>query len=146
MVNSDSASRVALGALWSSYSTAEYRVAIDPNQLASAAWQVILSQSYGAPPQALDVLHDIAKAHNVVTPYSSMIILVNDRQKEQLEKSSQNEDSIERESRSGKERLSSPASPSAVPEPHEWLLIIVSCILLLGLWRRRETFGHAAFG
>ena len=117
-----------------------------PEEAALAARQVILAESFGkAPtPQALDSLHAIAKTYDVITPYSSMIVLVNDRQRQQLEAASQSQDRFDRESRSGKEFLTTPAAPSAVPEPHEWILIIISLLLLVWLWRRRDDFGGFA--
>ena len=100
--------------------------------------------SFGKPPSVatLDKLHMLAKDHDVVTPYSSMIVLVNDRQKEALKKASESEDRFDREGRSGEESLSSPANPlvSGVPEPHEWLLIILSILMLFVIWRKREEW------
>ena len=76
-----------------------------------------------------------------------MIVLVNDRQKEALKKESEAEDRFEREGRSGEEALSSPANPlvSGVPEPHEWLLIILSILMLYILWRKREEWDVGTF-
>lgn len=111
---------------------------------ALAARQIILMDSFGKPPSVttLDKLHMLAKDHDVVTPYSSMIVLVNDRQKEALKKASESEDRFDREGRSGEESLSSPANPlvSGVPEPHEWLLIILSILMLFVIWRKREEW------
>ena len=111
---------------------------------ALAARQLILMDSFGQPPtvETLDKLHALAKSHDVVTPYSSMIVLVNERQKEALRKESEAEDRFDREGRSGEESLSSPANPlvSGVPEPHEWVLIILSILMLLLLWRKRDQW------
>ena len=115
-----------------------------PDAQALAARQLILMDSFGKPPniETLDQLHKIAKTHDVVTPYSSMIVLVNERQKEALKKESEADDRFEREGRSGEETLSSPANPlvSGVPEPHEWVLIILSILMLVMLWRKREEW------
>ena len=113
----------------------------DPNLAALAARQFILASSYGAKPdlETLDRLHELATTYDVVTPYSSMIVLVNDAQKEALKAANERDDRFEREGRSGEENLTSPSSPlvSAVPEPHEWLLIILSLCLLLYVWQNR---------
>lgn len=88
----------------------------------------------------LDILHDIAKTNSVVTPYSSAIVLVNDRQKEQLKQAEAKSDRFEREVESGKEQLTSPFNPfevSAVPEPELWMLLGIGAIgLILIIWRR----------
>lgn len=109
-----------------------------------AARQFILMNSFGKAPnvKTLDELHTLAKEHDIVTPYSSMIVLVNERQKEALKAASESEDRFDREGRSGQESLSSPANPlvSGVPEPHEWLLIILSIVMLFVIWRRQEEW------
>ncbi|MBP0019793.1 MAG: TIGR02921 family PEP-CTERM protein [Cyanobacteria bacterium SBLK] len=88
----------------------------------------------------LDILHDIAKTNSVVTPYSSAIVLVNDRQKEQLKQAEAKSDRFEREVESGKEQLTSPMNPfavSAVPEPELWMLLGIGAIgLILFVWQR----------
>jgi len=121
-------------------------MARSPEARALAARQLILMASFGEAPSVtdLDDLHEVAKTHEVISPYSSMIVLVNERQKEALKKASEADDRFEREGRSGEEILNSPNSPlvSGVPEPHEWLLIFVSVILLLWLWRRRDDWDN----
>jgi len=128
----------------------DVEISTTPEAQALAARQLILMESFGKPPsvETLDELHGLAITHDVVTPYSSMIVLVNDRQKEALKKESEAEDRFEREGRSGEEALSSPANPlvSGVPEPHEWLLIILSILMLYILWRKREEWDVATFG
>lgn len=138
--------RIINGDIWSVEPGEATEIIKDKSLSALAARQLILARSYGiAPtPESLDQLHTIAKKYEVVTPYSSMIVLVNESQKQQLEKASQSEDRFDRESRSGKEFLTTPSPPSAVPEPHEWVLIFISLILLVWLWRRRDDFGGFA--
>jgi len=141
LLYTDERQRVVSGSLWSVSDTdSSYR--ISPEKSALAARQVILAQSYGTPPTPteLDKLHEIAKAHGVVTPYSSMIVLVNDRQKKQLEEATKGDNRFNRDSRSGKERLS---SPSRVSEPSSLLLIILTC-LIFWLFRKRKHRGFTS--
>ncbi|KOR31844.1 hypothetical protein TI05_11020, partial [Achromatium sp. WMS3] len=93
----------------------------------------------------LDQLHTIAKSSQIVSPYSSMIVLVNERQKAQLKQAEQESDRFERPVDSGVETLSRPTLSSSrrsnlfasgVPEPEEWLLIILSLALLFYLTKQ----------
>ena len=90
----------------------------------------------------LDEIHNIAKRYNIVTHYSSMLVLVNNRQKEALKKAEEADDRFDREVETGKQQASSPSDPfavPAVPEPEEWALIIIVMMLLsYTLWRRRQ--------
>lgn len=89
----------------------------------------------------LDAMHSVAKTFNVVTPYSSMIVLVNDAQREQLKQAEAKKDRFERKVESGKEELSKPGNPlnvSGVPEPEEWLLLGVGAIGLLVIFFRQR--------
>ncbi|MEG4985409.1 TIGR02921 family PEP-CTERM protein [Microcoleus sp. BR0-C5] len=89
----------------------------------------------------LDAMHAVAKNFKVVTPYSSMIVLVNDAQREQLKQAEAKNDRFEREVESGKEELTKPNNPlnvSGVPEPEEWLLLAVGAIGLLVIFLRQR--------
>jgi putative PEP-CTERM system integral membrane protein len=89
----------------------------------------------------LDAMHAVAKNFKVVTPYSSMIVLVNDAQREQLKRAEAKSDRFDREVESGKEQLSKPNNPlnvSGVPEPEEWLLLAVGAIGLLAVFLRQR--------
>ncbi|MCC3404724.1 MAG: TIGR02921 family PEP-CTERM protein [Microcoleus sp. PH2017_10_PVI_O_A] len=89
----------------------------------------------------LDAMHSLAKNFKVVTPYSSMIVLVNDAQREQLKAAEAKSDRFDREVESGKEQLTKPNNPlnvSGVPEPEEWLLLIVGAIGLLTIFLRQR--------
>jgi putative PEP-CTERM system integral membrane protein len=96
--------------------------------------------------EALDTIHQLAKTYSVITPYSSMIVLVNDQQRQQLRQAEQEKDRFERTVDSGIERLSKPGNlmVSAVPEPETWILIMVSLLLLYGLAKRNQPrcFGN----
>ncbi|WP_293129429.1 TIGR02921 family PEP-CTERM protein [Microcoleus sp. bin38.metabat.b11b12b14.051] len=89
----------------------------------------------------LDAMHSLAKTFKVVTPYSSMIVLVNDAQRAQLKAAEAKSDRFERKVESGKEELTKPSNPlnvSGVPEPEEWLLLIFGAIGLLGVFIRQQ--------
>ncbi|MDQ2097400.1 MAG: TIGR02921 family PEP-CTERM protein [Tychonema bourrellyi B0820] len=89
----------------------------------------------------LDAMHSVAKTFNVVTPYSSMIVLVNDAQRQQLKEAESKKDRFERKVESGKEELTKPGNPlnvSGVPEPAEWLLLGFGAIGLLAIFLRQR--------
>ncbi|MEG4206028.1 TIGR02921 family PEP-CTERM protein [Microcoleus sp. Pol7_A1] len=89
----------------------------------------------------LDAMHAVAKNFKVVTPYSSMIVLVNDAQRQQLKAAEAKSDRFDREVESGKEELTKPNNPlnvSGVPEPEEWLLLAVGAIGLLAVFFRQR--------
>jgi len=89
----------------------------------------------------LDLLHKIAVTNNIVSPFSSMLALVNDEQKQALETASKAKDRFDREVEHGN-KLASPSNPlgiSAVPEPEEWaLLLIVLAMLTFHLVNKRK--------
>ncbi len=91
----------------------------------------------------LDAVHASAIAHSVVTPFSSMIVLVNERQHQMLNELEKGDDRFERESEDGTEELTKPVSPLAVPgvpEPEEWVLIILAGVMLaLMVWREKRS-------
>lgn len=86
---------------------------------------------------AMDKIHEIAKKYSIVTPYSSMICLVNDRQIKNLEEAEKGEDRFERETESGKQGMPSSglnfAEVSGTPEPEEWVLMILAGLMCLFL-------------
>jgi putative PEP-CTERM system integral membrane protein len=92
-------------------------------------------------PGQLDTLHALARAHDVVTPYSSMIVLVNDEQRRALEQAQQASDRFDRAHEQGTEQLPRPHNPlsvSATPEPGEWLMLLVSGCAVLWMIRARR--------
>jgi putative PEP-CTERM system integral membrane protein len=87
----------------------------------------------------LDAVHELAKRYKLVTPYSSMIVLVNDQQKQDLKKAEEGGDRFNRAVED--QQLPQPSGlgqVSAVPEPEEWLLMGAGAILLGGLYRRQR--------
>jgi hypothetical protein len=63
-----------------------------------ARQQILLADRGGkAPLEALDALHRLAVAASVTTPYSSMIVLVNDAQRQRLAQLTNQDDRFERE-------------------------------------------------
>lgn len=103
--------------------------------IAARQWVTQVSQSL-KPTQLkeLDAVHVLAKRYNIVTPYSSAIVLVNDQQKEDLKNAEQGKDRFQREVED--QQLPQISQVSATPEPAEWLLLSI-VILLLGMvyWR-----------
>ncbi len=82
----------------------------------------------------MDQIHSIAKSFDLVSPYSSMIVLVNERQHQALNKAEKRDDRFDREIENGGTSLSIPSNPfevSGTPEPEEWMLIIIVSVLLL---------------
>ncbi|MBZ8181017.1 TIGR02921 family PEP-CTERM protein [Oscillatoria salina] len=103
-----------------------------------AARQLILAlskETTGEELTQLDAMHDLAKRYEIVTPYSSMIVLVNDEQREALREAEASEDRFDRAVEDGKEDLNKPNNPLAVtsvPEPGTiWGLMAIALLLLM---------------
>ena len=79
----------------------------------------------------LDHLHDIAIKNSIVTPYSSMIVLVNTQQENLLKQLEKQGDRFEREVEEVGDTVPQ-AAVTGVPEPHEWLLIALAVAMLAG--------------
>ena len=80
----------------------------------------------------LDHLHAIAIEQGIVTPYSSMIVLVNNRQEKLLDRLETYDDRFQREhEETGETTQQSPFSVTGVPEPEEWLLLALAATMLL---------------
>jgi putative PEP-CTERM system integral membrane protein len=89
----------------------------------------------------LDTMHAVAKSSEIVTPYSSMIVLVNDQQRQALKQAEQKSDRFNREVENGNEQLTQPHNPlnvSGVPEPEEWMLMGLIAIALLFIRKRQQ--------
>jgi putative PEP-CTERM system integral membrane protein len=92
-------------------------------------------------PENLDYIHKLAKSNSLVTRYSSMIVLVNELQKELLAEAEARDDRFDREIETGHESISSPTNAmqvSTVPEPHEWALIICCILTVIIVFRYRR--------
>ncbi|MBW4692167.1 MAG: TIGR02921 family PEP-CTERM protein [Lyngbya sp. HA4199-MV5] len=100
--------------------------------LAARQWTTHLSH-YLQPNQLkeLDAIHAAAKRYGIVTPYSSMLVLVNDQQREELTQAEKQSDRFKREVEDSQLPQAKP-NISAVPEPAEWLLLLVGVGLLWG--------------
>ena len=94
----------------------------------------------------LDAIHAIAKQYKIVTPYSSMIVLVNDEQRKALQKAESQKDRFDRKIEDGKETLNKPNNPlnnssASIPEPSNIIaLMVVVLSLLLTRWQRIKSF------
>ncbi|MBI5651150.1 MAG: TIGR02921 family PEP-CTERM protein [Chloroflexi bacterium] len=86
----------------------------------------------------LDQLHAIAIKHSIVTPFSSMLVLVNAQQLQLLKQLEQQGDRFDREVEQVGETLGQNAlDVTAVPEPHEWLLIALALVALGYIYKTR---------
>ena len=119
---------------------------LDDPFAALAARRLILSEMYRQRGQidkieTLDGLHEIAVEQGIVTPYSSMIVLVTKLQQQRLDKLEGQDNRFEREVEEMGETAPAPMEVTGVPEPHEWLLIILG-VVILGwyAWQKRARF------
>lgn len=137
---------VADGYAWSlQTATAEATANDGFEPLAARQLVVSLSQAFqnsqGKTLSSLDAIHTIAKTYDIVTPYSSMIVLVNERQEQALKEAEAKSDRFDREVESGNEQLSKPSDPmtvSGVPEPEEWMLLGVMAVALWFIVQRQR--------
>ena len=96
--------------------------------------------------ETLDYLHALAIEHGIVTPYSSMIVLVDAAQQNLLDKLADLDDRYQREVESlGDTTPSTPTPLTGVPEPHEWLLMGLAAGMLVYLiyTKRRQALATA---
>nr|HMN61894.1 TIGR02921 family PEP-CTERM protein [Anaerolinea sp.] len=133
------------GYLWETLPTSQAgaQAADDPGFAALAARRVVLAEmaaNHGSLDQlpVLDQIHNLAVEQGIVTPYSSMIVLVDPAQRELLKNLNQRDDRFDREVETiGKTTQANPFAVTGVPEPEEWLLIILAVIGLALVARRQ---------
>ncbi len=85
----------------------------------------------------LDQLHALAKQYSIVSPYSSMIVLVTSFQQKQLDELEKQGDRFDREVEEVGQ-TQSPFDVTAVPEPHEYVLMAVGVALVVWYARKRK--------
>jgi len=92
----------------------------------------------------LDMANETAKKYGIVSPYSSMIVLVNERQEKALEEAEKQDDRFDREVEDGSEILQKPSNPmktaSSIPEPST-IVLMVAGIFALSLFQRFKKMG-----
>ncbi len=89
--------------------------------------------------ETLDWLHSLAQEYSIVTPYSSMIVLVTTGQQNLLNQLEQLSDRFEREHEALQDTVPATQTPlTGVPEPEEWLLISIAVALLLWFASRQR--------
>lgn len=76
-------------------------------------------------PEILDGLHAIALEYDIITPYSSMIVLVSKQQENLLKELSEDADRFMRETEAVGETVPEAVPLTGVPEPEEWLLLAI---------------------
>lgn len=87
----------------------------------------------------LDAVHAIAKQTGVVTPYSSMLVLVDERQREALRQAEAAGDRFEREVEDGVDEMTAPGNPMSIPEPGQVMGLMVVAIALVLTKRRSKV-------
>lgn len=105
--------------------------------LAARVLVLALSQQQGLNElDRLDRMHAIAKQLEIVTPYSSMLVLADDRQGQALNPVAAALDRFEPEAVSAQEELSKPFAFAIVPEISAVLLPIAAAFALFLVWLR----------
>lgn len=130
------------GYMWKVAADEENAQGIQVGFEAIAARQLIYQQSQTLDTSkvaALDKVHAIAKRTSIVTPYSSMLVLVDERQKELLKAAEAGEDRFNREVEDGQDDLTQPDNPltASIPEPSQ-VLSIAGCAAALLLLKRKS--------
>ncbi len=117
----------------------------DAGFAALAARRVILAEMFknkGSLDQlsTLDQLHQLAIDNSIVTPYSSMLVLVDNRQQALLNQLSEQADRFQREVEDlGNTSRVNPNIITGVPEPQEWLLMALAVLTLAFAYRKKLT-------
>ena len=96
--------------------------------------------------ETLDYLHSLALNYEIVTPYSSMIVLVEASQQRMLNNLSDLDDRYQREVEAlGDTTPKSPVPLAGVPEPHEWLLmaLVAALLVYISYTKRKQALANA---
>jgi putative PEP-CTERM system integral membrane protein len=122
-----------------------------PGFLALAGRRALTIQARENLPDTLeefDAVHKVALSAGAVTPWSSMLVLVDDEQRRQLKEAEEKADRFNRESEGGAELMTQPGNPlvSAVPEPATWMLLGCAGAGILGLRKRAAKTQRAQRG
>ena len=116
----------------------------DEGFFAIAARQLILGlsrQMDSTQLENLDAIHAIAKTYELISPYSSMVVLVNDEQRQMLQEAEASSDRFARAVEDGNEDLQQPNNPfqtnsasseASVPEPSAIVGLLGIGMLFLG--------------
>ncbi|MBL8055814.1 MAG: TIGR02921 family PEP-CTERM protein [Anaerolineales bacterium] len=127
------------------HAPADPAAAADPDFAPLAARRLILAklpnpQLAAQRLEVLDQLHALAAETSIVTPYSSMIVLVTAQQEALLKQLAGQDDRFEREF----EAVGETVAITGVPEPEEWLLMGLGAVLLAAyLYTRRRPAAMA---
>ena len=122
--------------------TLSRRLPIDPAFTPLAARQLILAEQEKHRGtiddlETLDYLHQLAVENGIITPFSSMIVLINQQQQERLDALENQDDRFDREVE-GVGETEDNMLITAVPEPEEWLLLFLVLVILL--YSQRASF------
>lgn len=90
----------------------------------------------------LDQMQSISQASSIVTPYSSMIVLVTEQQKRDLQEALRLNNRFSADINLSDDGLFNPSGSgimevSSVPEPHEWVLMITAGFLIFVFYRKK---------
>ncbi|MEA5567097.1 TIGR02921 family PEP-CTERM protein [Anabaena sp. UHCC 0399] len=93
--------------------------------------------------KSLDAIHAIAKKYEIVSPYSSMLVLVNDEQRRLLKEAEAASDRFDRKIEDGKETLTKPNNPlktsTSIPEPSGGWILAIGAAAIFILKRQKRT-------
>lgn len=95
----------------------------------------------------LDRIHQVATRAKIVTPYSSMIVLVMDRQHQALDAAEDGDDRFDRRTSSDESPLAQPGDPlglTGTPEPEVWALLMLVAAMLWAIRTGRLNIGFGA--
>ena len=89
--------------------------------------------------ETLDQLHAIAKRTEIVTPFSSMLVLVNERQRAALKAAENDLDRFEREIETGEDTLTNPGDPLNASVPEQGFPLAILFIGGVMVWLRGRS-------